>query len=45
MEKVILMMKDEGYKINNLDTTIIAERPKMAPYIDNMKEKDSAIVG
>ena len=27
-----------GYKINNLDSNIIAQNPKMMPYIPKMKE-------
>ncbi len=30
-------VKDEGYIINNIDATIIAERPKFRPYIDEMR--------
>ena len=26
-----------GYRIGNLDVTVIAERPKLAPYIDGMR--------
>lgn len=32
-----LMMKN-GYKIGNIDSLIMIEKPKMAPYIDKMKE-------
>ena len=28
----------EGYKINNIDSNIIAQNPKMMPYIPKMKE-------
>lgn len=28
-----------GYHIQNIDLTIIAQQPKISPYIDNMKEK------
>ena len=33
------LIKDKGYIINNIDTTIIAQAPKMMPYIDMMREK------
>ena len=32
------MMCKEGYKIVNVDSLIIIERPKMAPYIDEMRK-------
>ena len=31
-------MKERGYKLGNVDSTIIAQRPKMAPYIPQMIE-------
>lgn len=30
-------LRDKGYKVNNLDAVIIAEKPKMAPHIENMR--------
>ncbi|MDD3221693.1 MAG: 2-C-methyl-D-erythritol 2,4-cyclodiphosphate synthase [Clostridia bacterium] len=32
------LLQDEGWKINNIDSTIIAQRPKLAPHIMNMRE-------
>ena len=31
-------MKDKGYEIGNLDATVVAQAPKLAPYIDQMRE-------
>ena len=31
------VMKQNGYKIGNIDATVIAQKPKMAPYIDTMR--------
>ena len=31
------MMDDMGYQIGNVDATILAERPKMAPHIIQMR--------
>lgn len=30
-------MKDSGYTIGNIDATIAAQRPKLAPYIEEMR--------
>jgi 2-C-methyl-D-erythritol 2,4-cyclodiphosphate synthase len=30
------LAKDQGYRLGNLDSTIIAQQPKMAPYIPEM---------
>ena len=32
------MVSDKGYSIKNIDATIIAQAPKMRPYIDKMRE-------
>ena len=31
------MIEKEGYRIGNVDATIIAQRPKMRPYIEKMR--------
>ncbi|MGI6512320.1 MAG: 2-C-methyl-D-erythritol 2,4-cyclodiphosphate synthase [Catenisphaera adipataccumulans] len=36
------LMHDKGYQIINLDATIMAERPKMAPYIETMRRNIAA---
>ena len=38
LKKVYSLIKENGYIINNLDTNIIAQAPKMMPYIPMMKE-------
>ena len=38
MEKVIELIEKYGYAVGNIDVTIIAQRPKMAPYIEKMRE-------
>jgi 2-C-methyl-D-erythritol 2,4-cyclodiphosphate synthase len=32
------LIQSKGYKINNIDSTIIAQSPKMAPHIENMRK-------
>ncbi len=32
------LIKSKGYKVVNIDATVIAQVPKMAPYIDKMRE-------
>lgn len=41
-EAVASLMKETGYKIGNIDATVIAQRPKLAPYISEMKKKIAA---
>lgn len=38
LKKVCAVLKELGYKLGNADCTIIAQRPKLAPFIDKMRE-------
>ena len=38
LEKVGEMLYEKGFLIENIDATIIAQAPKMRPYIDTMRE-------
>lgn len=38
LEHVGRLLEAEGVKIGNIDATVIAQRPKLAPYIMNMRE-------
>lgn len=37
LKHVIELVKEKGYKINNIDSNIIAQAPKMMPHIPEMK--------
>ncbi|AYZ73764.1 2-C-methyl-D-erythritol 2,4-cyclodiphosphate synthase [Fusobacterium necrophorum] len=39
LEEVSQMVKKKGYRIENVDSTIALQRPKLRPYIDSMREK------
>ncbi len=45
MQEVAKMLADAGYKVGNIDATIIAQRPKMAPHIEKMRERIADILG
>lgn len=38
LEKVYSLIKEKGWEINNIDSNIIAQVPKMMPYIPEMKK-------
>ncbi|MDB1939669.1 2-C-methyl-D-erythritol 2,4-cyclodiphosphate synthase [Clostridium tertium] len=38
LEEVGKLLLNNGYSINNIDSTIIAQKPKMAPFIQQMRE-------
>lgn len=39
LKETISIITENGYKINNIDNTILAQEPKMKPYIPLMQEK------
>ncbi|MBE6610158.1 MAG: 2-C-methyl-D-erythritol 2,4-cyclodiphosphate synthase [Ruminococcaceae bacterium] len=41
-EKCSSIMKDKGYEIGNIDATVIAQKPKLAPYIPAMRKNIAA---
>lgn len=41
LEHVGKLLSDHGYKIGNIDATIIAQKPKMRPHIDQMRDNIS----
>jgi len=38
LSEVKKVMIQEGYSIGNVDATIVAQKPKLAPYIDQMRK-------
>ena len=38
LERVGMMLTEKGYLIDNIDATIIAQQPKLRPYIEQMEE-------
>ena len=44
LKKVYELVKKEGYKVGNIDSNIIAQSPKMMPYIPKMQEILSEIL-
>ena len=39
LKKTKEILKEKGWQVNNIDATIIAERPRLRDYIDQMREK------
>ena len=37
LAEVVRMMQERHYRIGNIDSLILTERPKMAPHIENMR--------
>ncbi len=45
LEKVGELLEEKGFLIENIDATIIAQAPKMRPYIDTMRENIAKALG
>lgn len=38
LKKVKELIEEEGYSLSNADITVVAQKPKLAPYIDQIKK-------
>ena len=45
LREVIRTVHDHGYAVGNVDCTVLAQRPKLAPYILQMRERLSEAMG
>lgn len=45
LERVMEMLSERGCRVGNVDATIIAQRPKLAPFIPEMKANLARVMG
>lgn len=45
LERVVYLLAQEGYRPVNVDVTLLAERPRIGPYVDQMRERIGAALG
>jgi 2-C-methyl-D-erythritol 2,4-cyclodiphosphate synthase len=45
LRQVVALLKQNGYKVGNVDSTLIAEKPKMAPFIEQMRKNIAEDLG
>ncbi len=45
LEEVMALTEKEGYALVNVDATILAQKPKLAPYIPQMRENIAKKIG
>ena len=43
--RVARILEENGYKVGNVDATVLAQRPKLAPHIPLMRERLAAAMG
>ncbi len=44
LEKVVKILHDEKLKVNNLDATLVAQKPKLTTYLNDMEDRLSDIL-
>ena len=44
LEKVMHLCDGQGFRLNNMDTTLVAQAPKIAPHIPEMKNRLARIL-
>ena len=44
LQEVVIKMEKKNYEINNVDSLILIEKPKMAPYIEQMQQNIATIL-
>ena len=42
LREVCNLVRNQGFEIENIDATVLAQRPKLRPYIDEMRARISA---
>lgn len=45
LKNVVNLISENGYKIVNIDATVLAQKPKLAPFIPKMKQNIAEICG
>lgn len=45
LKRVVELLKEKGYKVVNIDSTVLAQKPKLAPFIPTMKENIAKLCG
>ncbi len=44
LKKVVMLANDERFKVNNLDATIVAQKPKLSTYLNEMEDRLSGVL-
>jgi 2-C-methyl-D-erythritol 2,4-cyclodiphosphate synthase len=44
LNQVHQLIRDQGWKIGNIDSVVVAERPKLKPHISKMRDKLAAVL-
>lgn len=44
LSEIIKLLNEKNYKINNLDVTVILQKPKLAPFIESMRARLACVM-
>jgi 2-C-methyl-D-erythritol 2,4-cyclodiphosphate synthase len=45
LKRVVSLLKEKGYSIGNIDSTLVMEQPRINPHVDAMKQVLSTVIG
>lgn len=45
LAEVVRLVREKGYRVGNVDATIVAQAPKLAPHIEKMAEHVARVLG
>lgn len=45
LQKIISLLEEKNYTVQNIDCTVIAQLPKLAPYIEEMRNRLAFAIG
>ncbi len=45
LQRIVALVREEGYRVVNCDLTLVAEAPKLAPYRDRIIERIARVLG
>ena len=45
LKKTTEIIREAGYEVVNIDATVIAQKPKMSPHIEDMQRKIAEVIG
>jgi 2-C-methyl-D-erythritol 2,4-cyclodiphosphate synthase len=45
LEEVVEKLAERGYRVGNIDATVVAEKPRLRDYIDDMRHNLSRVLG
>jgi 2-C-methyl-D-erythritol 2,4-cyclodiphosphate synthase len=45
LSAVVELARENGFGVNNVDSTIVAQLPRLSPYIDRMRERLAGVLG